>query len=51
LLQHGILQVAQQQELEVQALEQVILPCLIALAANHAAAPTAGAELRTASSS
>jgi hypothetical protein len=51
LLQHGVLRLDQQQELEVQALEQVILPCLIALAAKHAPAPASPAEPRTASRS
>jgi hypothetical protein len=51
LIQHGILQLDQQQELEVQALEQVILPCLLALAAKHAPLPASCAEPRTVSRS
>ncbi len=49
LLEHGILPLAQHRELEVQALERVILPCLVALAGKHAPLPASSAEPRTAS--
>jgi hypothetical protein len=38
LLQHGLLPLAQKRELEAQAFEQVIRPCLVALADKYAPA-------------
>jgi hypothetical protein len=43
LLEHGILSREQKLELEAQALEHVIVPCLVALASKHASA-SPGAE-------
>jgi hypothetical protein len=44
LLEHGILSFEQKLELEAQALEHVIVPCLVALASKHAAASPWGAS-------